>query len=343
MTVAGLSPARADSGPDTPIEVTYRGDRTCPTYEQFIANVRRYTKRWRLAEGEPAARRFHVVVQPSATPDITSGRLEIEETGKTPSLREIAGPDCEAVARALAIALAVVIDPEADLSGGAEPPDAVRTPDVPSSTGSTERPSPPPPAPLAQRAAQPSSSRTTEPRLRIEASFGVTSAVVAGVLPVLGANVELEPFARRRDVESSVPRWLSPSLALGVRQSLPRELERSGVTSELLWSAGTAQLCPVRWPAADRLELAPCFELNAGILRASAHGISDGRTSTKPWLDLGGTARATWRLDGGWFVGGTFSVVAPVTRYRFELATQAPVSQAPAVGIALGACAGMGF
>jgi len=341
--LTGLSPARAGSGPSTPIEVSYTAYRTCPSYEQFIANVRRYTKKWRLAEGEAAAQRFRVVVEPAGA-DVTSGRLEITETGKPRSVREIAGPDCEAVARALAIALAVVIDPEADLSGGAAEPEAERAPSEPPVERSEEPPRPA--APREHRAVPPSRpppARATEVRIRLEASFGLTSAVVVGVVPVLGANVELEPFARRRAIESSLPRWLSPSLVLGVRQSLSKELERSTMTSTFVWSAGTLQLCPVRWAAFERMELAPCFELNAGMLRASARGSNDAGSSTKPWFDLGGTARVTWRLDGGWFVGGTFSVIAPVTRYRFELATEASVSQAPPVGIAFGPCGGWGF
>ncbi len=354
--LAGLSSAHAEPEPIAPIQVTYTAEapaRACPTYEQFLAKVRRYTTKWRLAEG-PTARSFRLVLAPKA-PGATSGRLEIEELGKAPSVREIIGPDCEAVSRALAIALAVVIDPQADLSGGATDDAAENAPDhsaPPSAADPSSAAPPAQPPPLAARESSrpPLSGSPTASRLRLEAIIGLTTAVVDGVLPVIGANVELDPFARRREPhdrrESSraLPRWLSPSVALGFRQGLPRELERSGMTSQFLWTAGTLQLCPVRWSAfADRLELTPCFESNAGVLIASARGSRDSRSSTKPWLDLGGMAKVTWLIHRAWFVGGAFSVVAPVTRYRFELSTQAPVSQAPALGLAFGAVAGLGF
>ncbi|AKV04289.1 hypothetical protein AKJ09_10952 [Labilithrix luteola] len=363
----GLSSAHAQSEPLAPVHVTYSADRTCPTAEAFLGKVRRYTTKWTLAEG-PAARRFRVVLAPvrAAGRLETSGRLEIEEQANPPSVRDIVGPDCEAVARALAIALAVVIDPQADLSGGATddsqkaagegdsagdgvsrasaptaPPEVVSS-DHTSLATPTPSPLPPREAPRPPLSVEP----TAATRLRAEALVGATSAVVDGALLVLGATVELEPFADRRvnGAPSAFPRWLSPSIALGFRQSLPREFEQSGMTSQFLWTAGTLQLCPLRWSAfRERLALTPCFESNAGVLIASARGSHDSRSSTKRWLDLGGTAKATWRVHGAWFVGGTFSVVAPVTRYQFELSTQAAVSQAPPVGFAFGAIAGLGF
>jgi hypothetical protein len=51
--LAGLSSARADAERSEPIQVTYAADRTCPTREQFIASVRRYATKWRLADHEP--------------------------------------------------------------------------------------------------------------------------------------------------------------------------------------------------------------------------------------------------------------------------------------------------
>ncbi len=367
VLLAGRSSAAAEPETLAPIQVTYTADvadRACPTYEQFLANVRRYTTKWRLAEGS-SARHFRLVLAPKA-PGAISGRLEIEERGNAVSVREIVGPDCEAAARALAIALAVVIDPHADLSGGAthdlvndapdrSPPASDR--ETPASAADPGRASAPlaeatphaAPRPVASResARAPLSEAPTAARVRLEATIGLTTAVVDGVLPVVGANVELEPFARRREVRESsraIPRWLSPAVAVGFRLSLPLELEQSGMTSQFLWTAGTLQLCPLRWSAfADRLELIPCFESNAGVLSARARGSRDSRSSTKPWLDVGGTAKVTWRIHRAWFVGGVFSVVAPVTRYRFELSTRAPVSQAPAVGVAFSAIVGLGF
>jgi hypothetical protein len=195
-------------------------------------------------------------------------------------------------------------------------------------------------APRPPSALEPSTPRTS--LLRASALVGATAAVTDRPVLVLGASAELEPLAHRPG--SALPRWLRPSVSLGFRQSMPRDIEQSGMVSTFLWTAGTLQLCPVRWSTlGDRFELTPCFESNAGVLNASARGSHDSRSSRKPWLDLGGTAKATWRVHRTWFVGGTFSVVAPVTRYQFELSTRASVSRAPAVGSAFGVIAGLGF
>ncbi|MDF2695117.1 MAG: hypothetical protein K0S65_3500 [Labilithrix sp.] len=341
VAVSLLAPSTAFAGDPSdgsePIALTYTAEARCPTYEQFVAHVRRYTTRWRLAGESTPHRSFRLVLAPSPSSG-TIGKLELDSA--TSSGREIVGPDCEGVARALAIALAVMIDPEADLSGNAREPPAGDPPAAPGGTTAVPDEPPPSPAPRVRAAPRPSRSppRRATPYVTLEGSLGVTTAVVGGLLPVLGATAELAP------PPSHLVSWLQPSIGLGVRQSLPRDLDTSGLVSEFLWSAGVLRLCPLRLTTlGDRLELVPCLEVNAGILRASARGSTDAQTSTKPWLDFGGMTRVTFRVDGAWFVGLTIGVIAPFTRYRFELSNAAPVSQAPPTGLMSGACVGLRF
>jgi hypothetical protein len=339
-----LTPAEAAAdragGASEPIRITYTAGASCPTRDDFIANVRRYTTRWRLAE-DGSERSFRLLLAPSSKG--TAGRLELEGE---PSARQIAGPDCESVARALAIALAVMIDPDADLSGNAtEPPPTEAEPAPPP-------PVPGAPTPLPVPAPQTRAPETARPRktpvaavapasrahVNLEAGAAITTAVIDGILPVAGITVELVSPALHHQ------RWLRPSIALGARQSLPGDVEASGLASEFLWSAGALRLCPVRWTAIDeRLELAPCFETNAGVLRATATGGRAAPSATRPWLDLGGAARATFHMTPSWFAGATVAVVAPFTRYRFELPNQTSVSQAPATGLTASASVGLRF
>ena len=313
-----------------PIRITYAAGQACPTEADFIGYVRRYTTRWRLAGEDTPSRSFHVELAPSERD--TTGRVEVLASGSDP--REIVGPDCEAVARALAIALAVMIDPEADLSGNAREPSPAEPP-----VSSPAPEVPPPAAPrLPPEEPRRPSRRRSVPLVTVEGSVAFTTAVVDGALPVLGATVALAP-------PSPGPfSWLHPSVAVGVRQSLPRDRDTSGFVTEFIWSAGVLRLCPVRFTGAgDRLELIPCLETHVGLLRASARGTPDARVSTRPWVDLGGSLQATYRVHGPWFVGATFAFVAPYTRYRFELANEASVSQAPPTGVTFGATGGVRF
>ena len=239
VLLAGRSSAAAEPETLAPIQVTYTADvadRACPTYEQFLANVRRYTTNWRLAEGS-SARHFRLVLAPKA-PGAISGRLEIEERGNAVSVREIVGPDCEAAARALAIALAVVIDPHADLSGGATHDPVNDAPDrsapasdreAPASAADPGRASAPlaeatphaAPRPLASResARAPLFEAPTAARVRLETTIGLTTAVV---------DVLLDP---------EHPGFLDKFVPMADRSLPPKHFADRGYPAEW-WTAG---------------------------------------------------------------------------------------------------------
>lgn len=320
------------------IQLDYDASDSCPSRADFVEQVRAYTSRWTLAEAG-AARHFRLKLEPRD--ERVVGTLEIvERTGlegaDTSAPRVIAGPDCTTVARGMAVAVAVAIDPSVLLGdrgtdGEREPP-APLAPPVSRPERSRPVPQPParePPAPA---------------RLAADARFELTSAVVTGLLAVVSAAFEVDPFAPSGRDLARRPAWLRPSFAIGLRQSLPREIERSTVTTDFLWTAAVVRLCPARFVTANRrLELTPCLESNAGVLRADASGAADARRTTNLWLDAGASARATWSPDGAWFIGAAGGMVLPISRNRFELSTRSLVSQAPRVGITFGLTGGLRF
>jgi hypothetical protein len=173
----------------------------------------------------------------------------------------------------------------------------------------------------------------------------LTSVVVTGLLPVFGVAVEVDPFSQNAsDPTWRLPRWLRPVLALGIRQSSPKDVVRSSVTTSFLWTAAVVRFCPVRLASSsDWLEVSPCVEADVGMLRADASGSSDARRTTNAWFDAALSTRLTWRVSGPWFVGGAASLALPVTRNRFELATRSLISQAPRLGVTFGLSAGLRF
>ncbi len=320
------------------IHVDYEADASCPSLDELLAKVRTYTSRWALADDGGKVRRFRVVLAPGEGRFV--GVLEIVEPSgdagaDTSASRTITGPDCETVARGMAIAVAVAIDPSALFGAhSAEEPvppaPAAATP----TSRSREKAHQPPPAP----AAPPSRG----PTFAVDARGELTSAVVTGFMPVLSIGFELDPLSSK-PVER-LPRWFRPAVAVGIRQSLSRSIERETVTTEFAWTAAVLRLCPARFVAAgDRLEVTPCLEANAGALRASARGSPDARSTSNPWIDGGLSARATWSLGGEWFVSGAASLVVPVSRNRFELSTGTLISRAPSLGVTLGLGGGVRF
>lgn len=324
-------------GENERIQVRYEAHGSCPPESAFIGSVRRYTSRWALADESVDARRFHVTIAPrgdefvgtlAIAPRVSSGTGEV-------ATREISGPDCDVVARGMAVAMAVAIDPQALFASDAPKGEE----------GEPEHPSPPPPPRPRERSVAHEAPAPSAPHWAVEASVEATSAVVTGWMPVFGLSIEVDPLATRVKQPSwALPRWLRPTFALGIRQSLPKDVTEDSIATTFLWTAGTLRVCPVRFAAVgDRLEVLPCFEGDVGSLHAGASGSQDAKSTTKAWLDVGGSARIRWQIAGPWFVGSSAMLVAPVSRNRFELATGALISRAPGIGVSLGLTGGARF
>ena len=321
------------------ITIDYDADPSCPTYEELLANVREYTPRWALAADGDDARHFRLTLH--ARDGRVVGTLAIEDAQSAEhasASRTITGPDCATVARGMAIAVAVAVDPSALSPRGSSAPEPPEEPPPAAPPEAPPAPRPEPRRPPPRR----SEAESQGTRFSVDARVELTSAVVVGFLPVASAALELEPFRGARAMH--LPRWLRPSLAVGVRQSLSRSIERSTVTTAFVWTAGVVRLCPARFAGAgERFELTPCIESDLGVLHATATGSSDARSATNRWIDVGASARATWSIGGGWFLGGAASTVVPISRNRFELSTRTLVSQAPRVGVTFGLSGGLRF
>jgi hypothetical protein len=169
----------------------------------------------------------------------------------------------------------------------------------------------------------------------------VTSAVIDAALPVLGVSVEVEP-----SLGSSrfIPRWFRPSLAVGLRQSLPTEVTLEGGSVEFLWTAGNLRLCPFRFAVREGvLDIALCAEADLGSLRARAQGFTQVGQRSSPWFDLGGSAYTAVSLTKDLFLSTNVEVIAPFSRRPFALSNGAIVSRAPAVGLLGGLGVGLRF
>ncbi len=359
MLASLLATASASAEPRERIHFDYSADPTCPSFDAFVEQVRVYTSRWRLAEPEEEARSLHVTFAVSRAGTVGTLEIASPEQSAPRASRTIEGPDCATAARGMAVAVAVAIDPAAILAGPGRAAerdltDELAEAEVPAeateATPIEPRPSRPAPSSSApRRGPSPSSRRPVGPResaarFAIEARLEVTSAVVAGLLPGALASIEVDPLAPAdSSAPPRLPRWLRPTLALGIRQSLSWELERSTVATSFLWTAGVVRLCPVRLGVTDQLDITPCLESDVGVLTAEARGSADARRTSRLWLDVGVAARVTWTLSPAFYVGASAGLVAPLSRNRFELGTGALISRAPPVGGTLGAAFGWRF
>lgn len=236
--------------------------------------------------------------------------------------RTIGGPTCAEVAEALAVMVAVVIDPRAGSGAAVD-----EAPPPPKIEGRRAGPTPSrPPRPSPER--PPAAARW--PRFAVDLRVETTSAVFRGALAGIGASLTVEPPAPppRRSVYVSVP-----SVAAGVRRSFPMERALRGGSVDFAWTAGHLRLCPLRIAVDGLVEVSSCAEANVGSLRASARGFAEARGTSTLWFDLGASLGTTVSLSGSLFLSSTVLVAMPLFRQPFELASGARGASIPPLGV----------
>lgn len=299
----------------------------CPSTAEFVREVRSYTSHWRIVpEGTPHARTIDIrilTIDGGARGSLTAKGPE-EQT----STRILLGPSCAAVAEGLEVMVAVAIDPYAS--------------DVKHDAPDTDAPPPPvPPAPSPPRA--PGTALRDNPpsraRMTIDFRNEVNSAVVGKALFGVGVAVDIEPS----DANTRLGPF-RPSIAVGVRQTLPRSTVLAGGSVTFVWSAAQLRLCPFRLPVASaRLEIATCAETNLGALQARAHEYAEARDVTLFWADVGGSAWIKASLGRRWFVETTVLADFPLQRRSVELASGTVIARTPAFGMLGGIGVGARF
>lgn len=341
-------PVTAAAGSE-PIALRYEASGVCPGESAFVAWVEAHTRRWtRVPDASAAVRSIHVRVAEGA-PEAT-GSLTVRSAGGGVTERAIGGPTCAEVAEALAVMVAVAIDPRAGsgTSDSGTSGSGAGTSDAGSSGAASDERAPRPQGEetAAPRARRPPARRSERPgaaplaagrpRFAVDARAETTSAVLRGALPGIGASLTVEPPASspRRGIHLA-----DPSVAAGIRQSFTMDRSLRGGSVGFSWTAGHLRLCPLRIVIDARVEVSPCAEANAGSLRASARGFVEARGTSTFWLDLGASLFLTVSLTEKLFLSSTLLVAMPLFRQPFALASGAPVASVPPLGV-LG---GLGF
>lgn len=280
----------ADRCPDAPSlarEVTRRLGRD-PFADDAVASIEAEVAR---VETRWVARLHHRSDDPSAGTDT---RALVSEAA-----------DCAPIAEAVALAIAIAIDPDAALRP-APPPPAAPPPAAP----------PPldrPPLPLPRR------TRGGSVTLRVVGALGLLPGVAAG------ASVATEgPIAGRW-------RWGAGMLLLPLaRTATPDRGQAFGLTAG--WLSGCVDI--VEFSAAS---LGTCLGVLVGVIDAVAYQGLPLQPGAYPWAGVSAAARLRARLAGPWAFEAGLELVAPLVRHDFVVGgTQATLFQQATV-------AGAGF
>jgi hypothetical protein len=277
-----------------PIRLEYDAPATCPTQGAFLAEVRARTSRARLAEASERARTFRVSLTP--TKDGTTGHLEVTEADEGTSQRVVEGASCSEVASALALVAALAIDPAASTAPIVLPPAAASETIAPTLAPTSSAPPPVQPArPPAPRSYEVASEPKTRKESRVDVAAHVALSVVTAGSPlglVWGPSVGASLALERRS-------WLAPELRAGLTYagSDSPDVANDGYAT-FTWWRGELEVCPLRLPLAQTLDLRPCALGRAGALVSAGHGLGSSLTSVRPWGELGASALLEWRVMG---------------------------------------------
>lgn len=274
----------------------------CPTEAEFEAEVEKLTLKAHFTK-ERQARRVRIELS-SGGRDVV-GRL-VTGDGKNQSSREVRGKTCREVASALAIAVALTLDPEA-LLGPSEPAPPEPLPEPPSPVEPAPKPeAKPAPAPPAKPPAKPSPPKRRPPPRgglpRLHAGLGV------GVVLESAWSPQMRPGAK---VFGAVALGDRLRAAVGVTSFITREVDDVSFGA---WMVDGALVYNVALLGAVRPFASLGYEF--GMIQASGSGLPASVAAERPWQ--AGSAGLGLRFETDVFflqVGG--SLLVPLSRQRY--------------------------
>lgn len=240
--------------------IAYDFPASCPSASDFEREVQERVPRARFT-ADPSARQFRVAAWSEAEEWV--GEVTAVPVVDASSVRRVRGATCADVVGALALIVALALDPEAlrEPGGGVVAP-AQAAPVAPALP-----PAPPPPVvapplpvppPAGPRSEDEGSAQREQRPFRLSLGAGALAAlgIAPGTIFGAGFSVDLRP-ARER-----VLTWLVRLSAVGL---FPRDL---GTPLKAKFSGQFLALdgCPVRLPLGAVVSLLPCVGLEAGVL-----------------------------------------------------------------------------
>jgi hypothetical protein len=350
VVAAGLGQAgaaRAQEGDAREIvRLAYASAEGCPDRAAFEARVRARTTRAAFGETGGSGRIFEVELAATPAPH---GSFAVWRRGMVEGTRQVSAETCSDVADALALAVALAIDPSTLLAPApAAPPATAAPPPVlpaEASPASPASPGPPrvpaaavvvPPPPLA--AARPPSVRPGT--LPHTVFFAADITVATGI--AFDALVTFSPRVGWRSASSSV---VAPSFDLTFGRASTGTLPVAGGEASFTWTVGRADGCILSWPPASAARLLACARLEAGQLEAAGLGsqVLDPQTHDRPWVAVGPLLRGEWALLGPLFLGVDAAAMVHVTDDRFYFVQQTTVREVPLLGVESSAGLGAHF
>jgi hypothetical protein len=330
---ACLHPRVARAEEPEPIRLSYAAPQVCPDEAAFVAQLRARTQRARLVTGSEQERRtFEVEV--TAAKGGYEGKLVIRSAERK-SDRTVGGQSCDEVVAAMGLVTALAIDPQASTKAVSELPPAPEPPPPELAAAEPpppEPPPPPPPEPLVKATPpEPTPAESVVPPARKvppwRVALGFGGGVRGGTLP--SAAPDASAFVALRKDEG----LLAPSFRLSFAGTATQQLEVAPGTASFRYLGGRAEGCPVRIGTSE-LGFRPCAGFEVGSVAASADGVSNAQTTSRPWYAATVAARVEWEVVRKVFVEGSADMIANLREDRFYFGPDMTLYRQPLIGAA---------
>jgi hypothetical protein len=339
---ARAQPLSADAEPEAlpeQVQLDYVSGAGCPNKALFVNEVKARIRRpvaWVAMNGA-----FSIIVSLNETQGEAVGRLELARGGAEATRREFTAASCQEVGSALALVVALALDPNARTDP--LPPTELTEPLPPEENAPAPAPLPPSPPTAVEAAAAPRPSPASpkvapRPPLRYAVWFGPAAGVDGGYAPEPLVTVGVSLGAR-----VTLGSSFSPALQLTPLWGRTGSTGPAAEFGTFAWSMARLEACPVDFQLAKSLRLVPCLAGELGRLSARGRGseLYEATAVDRFWGAAGVTVALHLNL-GSWFVRGSGEAIFPATRDEFLLRDpDRSVHRASAIG--LGGRLGLGF
>lgn len=357
LVLLGAARVTADDWQE-PVRLEYASPVACPDRAAFEARVLARTARALFVASDRDERTFEITLESGAHP---SGRLTVRRGGGVEGTRDVHADTCTDVADALALVVALAIDPSLLASPAASAPSSatgspstslpagpsvsssspVATAPAPSAPPAPPPPAPsPPPQPVARtvlRPPPPTPSPPVQPP-QVQALFaGVEVEVATGVSPA--TLIGISPEVGWQSKGTSV---FAPSVSLSFLHGASGRLSLPAGDASFTWNVGRVDGCALSWRRGST-HLLGCLRIEAGALDAAGSQVTSPQKSSRGWLAAGPFLRGDWEVSPPLFVGARAGAMLRGTADHFFFSPDTNIYQVPIVGLEASAGLGVNF
>jgi hypothetical protein len=263
---------------------------------------------------------FAVELAPSG--EGSKGKLTVHARDGSRATREVRAGTCDQSAAALALVVAVAIDPQALLEPAPK----------------NEQP-PPPPAPTTAppETARPIDTSGDRAQHATRVALGMRWDEISGITPML--RPVLRPFV---EIVGDRPGVFVPAVRISFAWTRNAHVGLAAGGADFSWYVGRAEICPLRIGSLAA-SLTWCATFDGGALQVSGQDAPAGTKRTRPWASSGIGARGSVRLWRWAFAELELGGAVPWFKDRWVFADGSSLHAAPPVSVWTGAGLGCRF